>query len=307
MTHPLVESLEYRAFAVLAWLAQRLSFRTVGRVGRALGILAFDVLGYRKKITLDNLSHAFPEKSPAELSRIARGAYRNFATTLVEMLWTGRQTAATLISICTIENPDILRRHIASKRGLIVLSGHFGNWEFFGSAFGLCIDHPTATIAQHQRNGRIDAMIQLIRTRWKNTNIPMGVATREVFRLLREGQIVAMLGDQSGPKEAVFVNFFGRPAATHRGTAAFGLKSGAPIVMTLFHREKDGRYTIICEEIDHSDLNGYTDANVLELTRRHVAVLEKYIRLYPDQWLWMHKRWKHTEHALSQSAILQES
>jgi KDO2-lipid IV(A) lauroyltransferase len=307
MKHPLIESIEYRAFASLAWLAQRLSFRSAGRVGRALGAIVYDVIGYRKKITHDNLAHAFPEKSDSERSRIARGAYKSFATTLVEMLWSGGQTREELTRICTLKNPDVLHRHMTNPNGIIILSGHFGNWELFGSSFGLRIDHPTATIAQRQRNRRIDAMIEHIRTRWNNTNISMGVSTREVFRMLKQGKLVAMLGDQSGPKEAVFVNFFGRPAATHRGAAAFSLKSGSPIVMAFFVRQADGVYDTTFEEIDQSDLTGYTDENVLELTRRHAAILEKYIRLYPDQWLWMHKRWKHTEQYEAHTTILQES
>jgi KDO2-lipid IV(A) lauroyltransferase len=106
--------------------------------------------------------------------------------------------------------------------------------------------------------------------------------------------MVLMLGDQSASRESLFIDFFGRPAATHRGPALFALKTGAPMVMGLLLRQSDGRYAAEFEEIPHDDLHGASERNVAELTRRHTAVLERYIRLYPDHWLWMHKRWKHT-------------
>jgi KDO2-lipid IV(A) lauroyltransferase len=128
----------------------------------------------------------------------------------------------------------------------------------------------------------------------------MGVSSREVFRALDEKRLVLILADQSGPKEAEFVDFFGRPAATHRGVAAFSLKTGAPIVLTLLVRTGEGKYDVVFEEVDRTGLETYTDANVTELTRRHTALLEKYIRLHPHLWLWMHKRWKHTGYYESQ-------
>jgi KDO2-lipid IV(A) lauroyltransferase len=137
--------------------------------------------------------------------------------------------------------------------------------------------------------------------------IPMGISTREVFRTLQEGKVVAMLGDQSGPKESVFINFFGRPAATHRGAAAFSLKAGAPIVMLFLVRQKDGVYETQFEEVDRSGLEEYTEENVNELTRRHTAILEKYIRMHPDHWLWMHKRWKHTAYYESTNLVAEEA
>lgn len=158
-------------------------------------------------------------------------------------------------------------------------------------------------IAQRQRNKRIDAMIEQARTRWNNKTVSMGVSSREAFRALQDGAMMLILGDQSGPKEAVFIDFFGRPAATHRGAAAFSLKTKTPIIMTLMVRTNDGTYETVFEEIDKTGIEEYSEENVVELTRRHTAVLEKHIRLHPDHWLWMHKRWKHTEYYRSTQLV----
>jgi len=141
-----------------------------------------------------------------------------------------------------------------------------------------------------------------IRARFGNQVVPMGIGTRNVVKALHEKRIVGLLGDQSGPKESVFVEFFGRPAATHRGVAALALKHRTPIVMLLLLRLPDETYVTLSEEVDFSDLTEYSEENIRELTQRHVFLLERYIRQYPDQWLWMHRRWKHTPYFEMQTA-----
>jgi KDO2-lipid IV(A) lauroyltransferase len=307
MKSPFVESIEYHSFAFLNWLARLLSFKVAGRVGRFLGAMGYHIIGYRKSIALDNLARAFPHLTETERRSIALKAYKSYATVLVEGLWAGGQSKEELLKTCRFGNPEVVQKHLSNPHGLILLSGHFGNWEFLANAFSLRLGQPISIIAQRQRNRRIDATLDAIRTRWGCRMIPMGISTREVFRTLQEGKTVAMLGDQSGPKEAVFINFFGRPAATHRGAAAFSLKSGAPIVMLFFVRQKDGVYEVHFEEVDRAGLDAYNEDNIVELTRRHVAVLEKYVRIYPDYWLWMHKRWKHTEYYESTQPVEEEA
>jgi Kdo2-lipid IVA lauroyltransferase/acyltransferase len=305
MKSPFVESIEYHSFVLLSKISRALSFRTAAKVGSFLGATAFRTVGYRKSITLDNLRHAFPELPESGIRDIALRSFRNYGRMLVEMLWSLGQEERLLKDIVRLRNPEVLQKASAGASGIIILSAHFGSWEFLLSSFRLQVGRPFVSIVQHQRNKRIDDMINTMRTRWDNITIPMGVSTREAFRALREGNVLLMLGDQSGPKEAVFIDFFGRPAATHRGAAAFSLKIGAPIVMALLVRREDGTYEGVFEEVDKSGLEAYTEENVIELTRRHVAVLEGYIRQYPDHWLWMHKRWKHT--GLYQAAIPEEA
>ena len=122
----------------------------------------------------------------------------------------------------------------------------------------------------------------------------MGVAIREVVRTLRERGIVAILADQSGPGGGLFVDFFGRPAATYEGPAIFALKYGAPVLMGLGVRRADGGYDVRLEPIAVDDLSGATEENIRIFTERHVKVLEQGIRQHPGHWLWQHRRWKHS-------------
>ena len=290
-----METFEYLLYRMLRWLVRTMSFRTAGVVGEGLGSFAFTVIRYRRNVTLDNLAKAFPETPRGEILRIARGAYRNYGIALVEMMWTAGASEEELWRILRPVNKEIATEAFRRNKGLILLSGHYGSWELIVTSLRLHLGLPTHVIVQHQRNGRIDRLIDADRKRYDTVTIPMGPSVREVLKTLHDHEMVAMLGDQSGPKEAVFVDFFGRPSATHRGAAVFSLKTGAPIVMFFFIRQSDRTYTVEFEEVDRSGLTGYSEENVLELTRRHTAILEKYIRMRPDHWLWMHRRWKHTE------------
>lgn len=287
-------AIEYALFLLLTWVVKILPIRAVDGLGARLGWLAFSVLRFRRTITLDNLRRAFPSMSQNELVGIARGAYRNYGITLAEMLWSGGVGERELMGRVHVQNPGIAKELLKRGKGLIVLSAHFGGWEFLVTALRLHLEEPMVMIVQHQRNGLIDARVNERRSRFGNTTVPMGPSVREVLKALQQGKMVTILGDQSGPKEAIFVQFFGRPSATHRGVAAFSLKTGCPIMLTLLVRQEDGTYKAEFEEIDREGLSGSTEEKIVELTRRHTEVLEKHIRRHPDQWLWMHKRWKHT-------------
>ena len=185
---------------------------------------------------------------------------------------------------------------------MVMLSGHFGNWELIAFAVAHQSGLPFTIIVQTQSNRAVDRVINRHRCLLGNRVVPMGISVRETIRTLRSGGIVAIAPDQSGPEEGVFVDFFGRNVATHQGPAAFSLRTGAPMQMGFIIRVDDGRYKVVLEEISTEPLTGDSDENILELTRRHTALLERYIRLYPDHWLWMHRRWKHTWESVQKKA-----
>ncbi len=288
------ERVEYFLFLLLHWLARLASYRVATTVGGALGLCVFSLTRVRKRVTMDNLRHGFPEKTEGERTAIARGAYKTYGIAITQMLWAGSASVAELMSKVTIRDVGVVKRALAQGRGLILMSGHFGCWELLVSSVRLQLGVPFVILVQTQRNRRIDALVNRLRSRFDNQTVAMGPSVRQVMKALQEGRTVALLGDQSGPRESVFVDFFGRPAATHRGPAAFSLRNDTPIAMIFLVRRPDGTYDALLEEVDRSGLTGSSEDNVLELTRRHTKVLESYIRRYPDHWLWMHKRWKHT-------------
>jgi Kdo2-lipid IVA lauroyltransferase/acyltransferase len=287
-------SLEYALFRLLDATLSRLPFGAARRLGSALGLIAMEVLRFRRRITLDNLSHAFPELPRSEILRYARGAYKNYGTAIMELFWTSRASIDELKEKVHLRNPSVPFDALAREKGLIILSAHFGSWEFLLNGLRLHLPQRFVAIAQRQSNTRIGEFIDSRRRRFDNKIAYMGPNVREIVQALRDKEIILILGDQSGSKEATYVNFFGRPSATHRGAAAFSLKSGAPLILTLLVRQPDGRYEAVFEEVDRTGLDSSSEENIVELTSRHTALLEKYIRRYPDHWLWMHKRWKHT-------------
>jgi KDO2-lipid IV(A) lauroyltransferase len=286
--------IEFHLFFLLYRLASRMSYGFATTVGRILGHAVYSLTGLRKRVTLENLRNAFPEKGERELRGIARAAYVNYGIAITHMLWSGGAPAEDLETKVHEESLEPVRNALAQGKGLVLLSAHFGCWELLVSSLRLRIGVPFVIVVQNQRNRRINALLDQLRSRFENQTVPMGPSVRVVLKALKENKVIALLGDQSGPKEAVFVDFFGRPAATHRGPALFSLRYNTPLLMVFLLREADGTYRALFEEVDRTGLNGASEENVLELTRRHTAVLEKYVRSHPDQWLWMHRRWKHT-------------
>jgi KDO2-lipid IV(A) lauroyltransferase len=186
---------------------------------------------------------------------------------------------------------------------LVVLSGHYGNWELIAFGMAYLAKIPFTIIVQKQNNIFVDAIINKHRCWFGNRVVPMGLSVREIIKTLHDGGIVAIAPDQSGDKDhGIYIEFFGSVVATHQGPAVFALRSGAPLLMGFMLRQPDGTYEVILEEIPTKDLIGHSDENIRELTRRHLRKLEQHIRQHPDHWLWMHRRWKHTlKHIENQS------
>jgi KDO2-lipid IV(A) lauroyltransferase len=266
------EFIEYTLFRAVQRMARMLSYSSAERLGRILGTLAYNVTSSRRRVALDNLRHAFPGKSPGEIRAIARGAFGNYGISLVEMLWSGQADRKKLAGLVRLVNPEVAYRAREQGKGVILLSGHFGSWELLVSSFLIQLGWGVSVIVQLQRNKRINAIIDSQRRRFNVTTIPMGPSVREVLKTLQRKEAVFILGDQSGPKESLFIDFFGRPAATHKGTAAFSLKSGAPIVFVALLRQKDGTHNAVFEEVDRSGLEGYNEANIAELTTTEAFV-----------------------------------
>ena len=299
---------EFFAFQLFKWIVLALPLKSAQRLGSYLGGAAYRLMSSRRAVALDNLLHAFPEKSERERVAIARGAFRNYGIALVELLWFPNLNDASLRKLLTVKNLDLMVHASREGKGLVMLSGHFGNWELIAAGVGYLSKLPITVIVQTQSNNYVDRVINRHRCLFGNTVVPMGKSVREILTALKQGKVVAIAPDQSGPMEGVFVDFFGRSVATHQGPAAFALRTGAPMQMGFIIRKEDGTYEVTLEQVSTSGLTGDDEESVIELTRRHTALLEQYIRKYPDHWLWMHRRWKHTwesvrrEKQLSQDA-----
>lgn len=288
-----VHLIEYVAFQIVAFLVQLLPLSGARRLGRAFGSVFYTVPGYRRDVTLSNLRRAFPEKPNLELERIARGAYANVGIALFELMWFPRMSPERLRKLFHFDKPEVVKNAYEKGKGLLMLTAHFGNWEYLAQSIIATFGVPTNALVKTQANRLVDRSITRLRERIGTKVIRMETSLRDVLRALRDGEIVGIVADQAAPKENVPIEFFGAKVPTHQGPSVLSLKMGSPIVAIFSVRRSDGSYDAYVEPVPSEDLSGYTEENVIELTRRHVKITEEFIRRYPDHWMWMHKRWKH--------------
>jgi Kdo2-lipid IVA lauroyltransferase/acyltransferase len=286
---------EYIFFQVIAFIVQLLPLHLVHKTGFALARLTYPLLKSRRNVALQNLRHAFPEMGETKRRQIAFRSFQSVSATFLELLWYPNFTKTGIKQRVHIENIELLKQLQEKKKGIIFLTAHYGSWELATQAVAVYSDTPVCAIAKPQSNLLVDRII----TRWRELFglkiVAMGISVREILRTLQEGGIVALAADQSAPKESVTVIFFGRNVPTFQGPAIFSLKTGAPIILGCTVRQEDGNYTMRFVHVPSDDLNGVSDKSILELTRRQVQMTEEIIRQYPEQWMWMHKRWKHVQ------------
>jgi KDO2-lipid IV(A) lauroyltransferase len=212
---------------------------------------------------------------------------------IFEMLWLPNFTLESLREFGKVENIDLLRTLKARGKGVVVVTAHIGAWEFVQQCYTAHTGETAHVIYKRQANTRIDSIIKGWRERFGSKAVAMEQAPREIFRVLASGGFVGIVGDQSAPQESVRVSFFGREVPTFEGPAVFALRAGAPLAVGFSVRHPDGRHTVSFREIQTDDLRGASAENVKILTQRHVRATEEVIRQHPEQWMWMHKRWKH--------------
>ena len=284
---------EYILFQIVAGVVNILPLRLARWKGSALGGLAYFLWGRRRRVALENLTKAFPEKSHKEIEGIARGAFRNVGISLLELLWFSRMTTDRIRSLVRFDKPDLIKESYARGKGLLLLTAHFGNWELLAQSIIVHFGFPLHIIVKTQSNRLVDRKINQRRTRFGNSVIPMETSLREVLRALHSGEAVGIVADQAAPQENVPIEFFGRSVPTHQGPAVLSLKVGSPLVALFSVRQADGSYQVYVQEVPMQDIREFTRENVIELTKRHTKLTEEFIRRYPDHWMWMHKRWKH--------------
>ena len=284
---------EYVVFSSAGSLLRLFPLKVVQKMGAAAGVFVGVTLGYRRSVTMENLRNAFPEYGAKELQAIIRGAFRSVGIALFEFVYFPRLTKTAVNDLIQVSNSELVREVYARGKGVILLTAHFGNWELLAQSIPAGMGIPVHVIVKPQANKRVDKQINAWRTMLGNIAVPMESAVRELLKALRDKKAIGIVGDQAAAKESLSVAFFGREVPTFEGPAMFSLKTKAPLLAGFAVRQKDGTYRAEFHEVPSSDLAAYTPENVMELTKRHVAITEAVIRKHPEQWMWMHKRWKH--------------
>ena len=294
--HQQISFREYVEFAVV-WVfvhGLRLLPRHLARMaGFFLSGVAFRGLGRLRKVGLQNLELAFPEKTAAERERILRSEYHNLGYLLAEFCQMPKYTADRASRCIRYEGLDNYVHARDRGKGVLVLTGHLGAWElssFYHSLMGM----PMGMVIRRLDNPLVDRFVNHIRCMHGNRVIHKDDFARGLIASMRAGETVGILMDTNmTPPQGVFVPFFGVPACSASGMARIALKTGAAVVPGfLLWEESEKKYVLrFGEELAVID-TGDPEADALTNTARFTAVIEEYIRQYPDQWLWMHRRWK---------------
>lgn len=259
-------------------------------LARRFADFVFFCVPVRKKVVIGNLTESFKsEKTPAEISKIARSAYQQFTMTMIELLYFPKLSREDIKNMVAIEGLDTLADIVKRGKGAIIVGAHFGNWELMGAAFAQ--HYPITFIVGQQSNIMADDLLNSYRLDKGIKIVPLKLSLRGVMKCLKDNEFVALLSDQDAHEHGVFVDFFGRPASTPKGPAVFALRSGSPLVMASMFREKNG-FRARFEEVPRPVPSGVENTDILNYTQEYTRLLEKYTRQRPDHWFWMHRRWK---------------
>jgi len=285
--------LEYILFIGLSYFTRLLGLRLSRGFAKGLAYVFYFIIPIRKDVTINNLKMAFPDYSEEKIRKIAIGTYKSFAITLIETLYIPHISKTEMINSLKCFNLDLLNKKIEEKKATVILSAHFGNWEYLSASLALQLNYPLNMLIKVQRNPYVTEFMDKARTKWSNVVIPLGTAVRQIFKALYENKIVIMAADQRGNVDGIRIEFLGISSAVYSGPAVFALKTNADIIIAISVRQPDYSYKVEIAELPLNDLPDNNDAKVEEICRRYLNFLEKLIRQYPEQWLWMHKRWKH--------------
>lgn len=286
---PALHAVEYAVFQCLHGIVRLLPHTAARRLGRALGRLAYRLLGGRRRRALDNLAQALPELGADERETIARGAFASMTSHATELLSWQRFDAVEFCRRLTLEDWHHVTETLARSPSAFFMTAHFGPWEVLGAVTGLYTP-PTQALVRPLDNPYLERFLSRCRCRFGMGLIrKQGAARRLVRSLDSGGRLLVLLDQRVRPREAVEVPFFGRPASTPKLIARLAVKHQVPVVPLFVYPAPGGRYRVVARR----PLSARDGADpVRELTARCTAVVEAEVRRRPELWLWMHDRWK---------------
>jgi len=264
-------------------------------VARALAWLAYVVDKRHRHVALDNLRQAFPGRySEAELDRLVRGVYLHFCTFVVEMVHLPRKLWPHNWRrfIEQDESMVLAVRALLTERPTLIVTGHFGNWELAGYALAM-FGFKSYAVARPLDNPHLDGFVRRFRERTGQQILAKKGELERMEEIMRSNGVVCIVGDQDAGPRGQFVEFFGRPASTHKSVALLASEYGASVIVAGARRLGQLRYHMhITDGFAAEECTG--GASPLKaITERFTKALERLVRLDPTQYLWLHRRWKH--------------
>jgi Kdo2-lipid IVA lauroyltransferase/acyltransferase len=295
MTRPvsIAHRLEYAGLRAAVAALSAVGWRRASSFGGALGRLGYTPFGIRRAVVERQIAAAFPTWNAERVAEVARASYDHLGRLAVEtalMPSLGRKGVLELVSRTT--GWDLLEQAVEAKRGVLLIAGHFGNWEVSG-AYLAARGVPVDVIVRRMSNPIFDRYLNQTRADLGMTVVYDADAVRRTTRSLKEGRAIGFLADQGVLNLAsTHVPFFGRPAKTPRGPAVFTLRYHVPTLFLAAIREPDGRYHLSLQNVPY-DETGDRERDVDGIVASYTRILEGLVRQTPEQYFWQHRRWKH--------------
>lgn len=274
---------------VFAWLPEPAAYA----LGEGAGRLAFHFDRRHRAITVENLIRAFAgEYSPGEIETLARAVFENLGRTAVDVARSDRLVREDDPDAVRVEGLDRLQKARRRGNGVLLITAHFGPWELLPLIIALR-SGPGHLVARPLDNPRLDDLLTALRERGGNRVIRKRNAVLAILQGLRRGETVGILIDQHiTEREGVVVPFFGQPASTAFAPALIAMRSGAAVFPVGILREGRGRYRVLIADEVPVRRSGDLKTDLVENTARFTAAIEAFVRKHPDQWFWVHRRWK---------------
>jgi KDO2-lipid IV(A) lauroyltransferase len=288
-----VDFLVYLIVRLLVCVLQALSFEAASAFARFLAWLAYHVDKRHRLVALENVEKAFPGRySDAERDALVRQVYRHFCTLVVEIVHIPRKLhVGNWKDHIVLDDGKRIVECLLSGRPLLIVTGHFGNWEMAGYALGL-FGFTTHAIARPLDNPYLDDFLRSFREGTGQKLLAKHGDFERMEEILRTGGVIATLADQDAGQRGLFVDFFGRPASTHKAVALMALEHQVPMIVVGTPR-LDGRYHILTADAIYPEDYDRTPDAVRAITQRFTSDLEALVRRAPEQYFWLHRRWKH--------------
>jgi KDO2-lipid IV(A) lauroyltransferase len=274
------------------YLLSLLPFPLLYLLSDVLFVLLYYVVGYRKKVVRENLRNSFPEKDESEIQAICKRFFRYFCDLFLETFKTLTISSSNMLKHCSFEpaSAQLFDRLAEDKVSIIVVMGHFGNWEWAGNSFSLCCKHQLYVIYHPLVNKYFNKLVVKMRTRFGTKLIAMKDTLRDMLRKRDELNATAFIADQTPqPDRAYWMNFMNQETPVFLGTEKIAQKMKYPIIYVSVKKTGRGYYTLAADILKMPPFPPIEG----EITEAHTRRLERDILEQPETWLWTHRRWKH--------------
>lgn len=274
----------------MSWIACRISLRSLHRIADAFAWLIRSLSAKRRRMALSNIAQSFPEATAQEVERIFTLSVKNISRTMMELLRLPSMQPEDVAALMDTVNEQYLLDACAEGNGVVLITAHYGNWEWAGSRIAGLLGH-VAVLARDADHNVTAGIINRSRAS-HNMHVLSRDDLRGMLRVLNNGEVLAILPDQHMSSGGVLVDFLGRPGWTATGPATLALRTGAVVVGVFSRRRHEGGFDLVFKPRIELERTGDREKNVIEATKKINAMIEEAIRESPEQWLWLHNRWK---------------